>query len=114
MVNVGDSRATMGINKRNDAGEVVGIDTVDLSWIRRRFARRECERVKEAGARVLTLDQLEGFKDPAVQCWGTEQDDDGDPPRLWAKNGMYPGAGVLAFHRRRRRRMHRCHTQARG
>lgn len=91
VVNVGDSRATMGINKRNDAGEVVGIDTVDLSSDQTPFRPDECERVKEAGARVLTLDQLEGFKDPAVQCWGTEQDDDGDPPRLWAKNGMYPG-----------------------
>ena len=91
VVNVGDSRATMGINKRNDVGEVVGVDTVDLSSDQTPFRADECERVKKAGARVLTLDQLEGFKDPAVQCWGTEQDDDGDPPRLWAKNGMYPG-----------------------
>lgn len=78
----------------------------------------ECERVKEYGARIMTLDQLEGVKvhalhpahegfndlcnadcftnlplpqDPNVQCWGTEQEDDGDPPRLWAPNAMYPG-----------------------
>ena len=31
------------------------------------------------------------LQDPNVQCWGTEEDDDGDPPRLWAPNGMYPG-----------------------
>lgn len=92
VMNVGDSRATMAIAARNKDGEVTGaVDTVDLSSDQTPFRADECERVKRAGARVLTLDQLEGFKDPTVQCWGTEQDDDGDPPRLWAKNGMYPG-----------------------
>ena len=43
------------------------------------------------GARVLTMDQIEGLKNPDVQCWGTEEGDDGDPPRLWVPNGMYPG-----------------------
>jgi hypothetical protein len=37
--------------------------------------------VRKAGARVMTLDQIEGLKDPRVDCWGTEEDDDGDPPR---------------------------------
>jgi len=37
------------------------------------------------------LDQIEGLKNPDVQCWGTEESDDGDPPRLWVQNGMYPG-----------------------
>ena len=31
------------------------------------------------------------LQDPTVQCWGTEEEDDGDPPRLWAPNAMYPG-----------------------
>ena len=53
--------------------------------------RDECERVKQLGARVLTLEQVEGFKDPEVQCWGTEEEDGGDPPRLWSPNGQYPG-----------------------
>ena len=26
-----------------------------------------------------------------MQCWGTEEEDDGDPPRLWAPNAMFPG-----------------------
>lgn len=26
-----------------------------------------------------------------MQCWGTEDEDDGDPPRLWAPNAMFPG-----------------------
>lgn len=51
----------------------------------------ECDRVRAAGARVLTLDQIEGLKDPTIECWTTEEEDDGDPPRLWFPNGMYPG-----------------------
>ena len=47
--------------------------------------------MKQLGARVLTLEQVEGFKDPEVQCWGTEEEDGGDPPRLWSPNGQYPG-----------------------
>lgn len=99
----------------------------------------------QAGARVLTLDQLEGLKvgwlatrfewpagqtrlgmlvqqcvltpvcahhgppvlsspltpcpatflphaqDPGLPCWTNEADCDGDPPRLWSPNGMFPG-----------------------
>jgi len=55
----------------------------DLSLDQTPYRRDECERVKMAGARVLTLDQIEGLKDPTVECWTTEQEDDGDPPRLW-------------------------------
>ncbi len=40
---------------------------------------------------MLTLDQLEGLKDPNIEYWGTEEDNDGDPPRLWAPNATYPG-----------------------
>lgn len=32
-----------------------------------------------------------GMQDPTVQCWTTEDEDDGDPPRLWAPDAMYPG-----------------------
>ncbi len=53
--------------------------------------RDECDRVKMLGARVLTLDQVYGVKDPSIECWGTEEEDGGDPPRLWAPNGNYPG-----------------------
>ena len=90
VINVGDSRATMGMTQTSESG-VETVETFDLSSDQTPFRKDECERVKQYGARVLTLDQLEGFKDPNVQCWGTEQDDDGDPPRLWASNGMYPG-----------------------
>lgn len=26
-----------------------------------------------------------------MESWGTEEEDDGDPPRLWAPNATYPG-----------------------
>ncbi|XP_042038746.1 protein phosphatase 2C and cyclic nucleotide-binding/kinase domain-containing protein-like isoform X3 [Salvia splendens] len=85
IANAGDSRAVVGEKRGND------IVAVDLSIDQTPFRHDELERVKLCGARVLTLDQIEGLKNPHVQCWGTEEDDDGDPPRLWVQNGMYPG-----------------------
>ena len=55
------------------------------------FRKDEYERVKLAGARVLSVDQVEGLKDPSIQTWGDEESQGGDPPRLWVQNGMYPG-----------------------
>ncbi|XP_047313471.1 protein phosphatase 2C and cyclic nucleotide-binding/kinase domain-containing protein-like isoform X2 [Impatiens glandulifera] len=86
VANTGDSRAVVAERSGND------IKAVDLSIDQTPFRVDELERVKLCGARVLTLDQIEGLKDPDVQCWGTEEgEDDGDPPRLWVENGMYPG-----------------------
>eukprot|EP00271_Cylindrocystis_brebissonii_P007875 TRINITY_DN21773_c0_g1_i1.p1 TRINITY_DN21773_c0_g1~~TRINITY_DN21773_c0_g1_i1.p1 ORF type:complete len:1072 (+),score=201.86 TRINITY_DN21773_c0_g1_i1:1144-4359(+) len=83
--NVGDSRAVLAERRGNK------LVAVDLSNDQTPFRDDECARVRASGARVLTLDQLEGLKNPNVQCWGGEDDDDGDPPRLWVPNGMYPG-----------------------
>ncbi|KAM1727229.1 hypothetical protein ACFX12_017898 [Malus domestica] len=85
IANSGDSRAVIAERKGDD------IVAVDLSIDQTPFRVDELERVKLCGARVLTLDQIEGLKNPDVQCWGTEESDDGDPPRLWVPNGMYPG-----------------------
>jgi serine/threonine protein phosphatase PrpC len=85
VANAGDSRAVIA-EKRDD-----DLVAVDLSIDQTPFRPDELERVKEGGARVLTLDQMEGLKNPDVQCWGTEEGDDGDPPRLWVQQGMYPG-----------------------
>lgn len=85
VANVGDSRTIIAERKGN------GLVALDLSTDQTPFREDECARVKACGARVLTLDQLEGLKNPNVQCWGGEDDDDGDPPRLWVPNGMYPG-----------------------
>lgn len=30
-------------------------------------------------------------QDQSIQEWGTEEEDEGDPPRLWAQGGNYPG-----------------------
>lgn len=85
VANTGDSRAVIAQRRGKD------LVAVDLSIDQTPFRADELERVKLCGARVLTLDQIEGLKDPDVQCWGTEEGDDGDPPRLWVQNGMYPG-----------------------
>ncbi|XP_062148034.1 protein phosphatase 2C and cyclic nucleotide-binding/kinase domain-containing protein [Alnus glutinosa] len=85
VANSGDSRAVIAERRGKD------IVAVDLSIDQTPFRVDELERVKLCGARVLTLDQIEGLKNPDVQCWGTEESDDGDPPRLWVPNGMYPG-----------------------
>ncbi|CAN1331084.1 Protein phosphatase 2C and cyclic nucleotide-binding/kinase domain-containing protein [Linum perenne] len=85
VANSGDSRAVIAEKRGKE------LVAVDLSIDQTPFRADELERVKLCGARVLTLDQIEGLKNPAVQCWGTEEADDGDPPRLWVPNGMYPG-----------------------
>ncbi|KAL3535710.1 hypothetical protein ACH5RR_004171 [Cinchona calisaya] len=85
VANSGDSRAVIAERRGED------IVAVDLSIDQTPFRADELERVKLCGARVLTLDQIEGLKNPDVQCWGTEEGDDGDPPRLWVQHGMYPG-----------------------
>ncbi|KAH1131949.1 hypothetical protein J1N35_003327 [Gossypium stocksii] len=85
VANSGDSRAVIAEKRGKE------IVAVDLSIDQTPFRVDELERVKLCGARVLTLDQIEGLKNPDVQCWGTEEGDDGDPPRLWVPNGMYPG-----------------------
>ncbi|KAI3885746.1 hypothetical protein MKX03_024019 [Papaver bracteatum] len=85
VANAGDSRAVIAETRGKD------IVAVDLSIDQTPFRTDELERVKLYGARVLTLDQIEGLKNPDIKCWGTEESDDGDPPRLWVQNGMYPG-----------------------
>lgn len=85
VANAGDSRAVIAEKRGKD------LVAVDLSLDQTPFRTDELERVKNCGARVLTLDQIEGLKNPDVQCWGNEEGDDGDPPRLWVQNAMYPG-----------------------
>ncbi|KAI7742552.1 hypothetical protein M8C21_033149 [Ambrosia artemisiifolia] len=87
VANVGDSRGVIGIKEGGD-GHVVA---QDLSQDQTPFRKDECERVKECGARVLSVDQVEGVKDPSVQSWGDEENAGSDPPRLWMRNAMYPG-----------------------
>ncbi|KAG9135581.1 hypothetical protein Leryth_002315 [Lithospermum erythrorhizon] len=85
VANVGDSRAVMAVKEGN------GVLAGDLSSDQTPFRNDECERVKLCGARVLSVDQVEGLKDPGIQSWGDEETEGNDPPRLWVQNGMYPG-----------------------
>lgn len=85
VANVGDSRAVIAVKKGDQ------LVAEDLSSDQTPFRKDECERVKLEGARVLSVDQVEGLKDPTVQTWGDEETDGGDPPRLWVQNAMYPG-----------------------
>ncbi|CAK9161926.1 unnamed protein product [Ilex paraguariensis] len=85
VANVGDSRAVIAGKEGNR------ILAEDLSCDQTPFRKDEYERVKLCGARVLSVDQVEGLKDPGIQSWGDEETEGGDPPRLWVQNGMYPG-----------------------
>ncbi|XVF38584.1 hypothetical protein REPUB_Repub20aG0114800 [Reevesia pubescens] len=85
VANVGDSRAVIAVKKGDQ------ILAEDLSEDQTPFRKDEYERVKLCGARVLSVDQVEGLKDPNIQNWGDEESQGGDPPRLWVPNGMYPG-----------------------
>lgn len=106
IANVGDSRAVIaerlaaGSTPASEASEAAASSSSssatelvarDLSQDQTPFRLDECHRVLQAGARVLTLDQLEGLKDPGLPCWTNEADCDGDPPRLWSPNGLFPG-----------------------
>ncbi|KAJ8766477.1 hypothetical protein K2173_022536 [Erythroxylum novogranatense] len=85
VANVGDSRAVIAVKQGNK------IVAEDLSQDQTPFRKDEYERVKLCGARVLSVDQVEGLKDPDIQMWGDEESQGGDPPRLWVQNAMYPG-----------------------
>jgi hypothetical protein len=43
------------------------------------------EGVRPAALHVATV------QDPEIQDWGMEEEDNGDPPRLWHPEGSYPG-----------------------
>ncbi|GER37453.1 protein phosphatase 2C family protein, partial [Striga asiatica] len=85
VANVGDSRAVLGVREGDR------VLAQDLSRDQTPFRKDECERVKLCGARVLSVDQVEGIKDPSIQSWGNEETEGADPPRLWVQDGMYPG-----------------------
>ncbi|KAL3626187.1 hypothetical protein CASFOL_029736 [Castilleja foliolosa] len=85
VANVGDSRAVLAVKEEDR------VVARDLSIDQTPFRKDECERVKACGARVLSVDQVEGIKDPRIQSWGDEETDGNDPPRLWVQDGMYPG-----------------------
>jgi serine/threonine protein phosphatase PrpC len=88
--NVGDSRAILISSDEN------GKCTVSpLSNDQTPYRKDERERIKKTGARVLSMEQLEGIV-PVHENWGDmklgeEIDEAGDPPRVWSPYGDYPG-----------------------
>ncbi|KAL6841872.1 hypothetical protein ACP4OV_028384 [Aristida adscensionis] len=82
VANVGDSRAVAGVWR---GGKVAA---EELSWDQTPFRPDERARVKACGARVLSVEQVEGMRDPDSEGWVP---DEGDPPRVWARDGLYPG-----------------------
>jgi len=88
VANVGDSRCII----ISDEGG--GHSVKALSMDQTPYRRDERARVIKCGARVMNVDQLEGFE-PIHDDWdmslGDEVDEGGDPPRIWAPDGPYPG-----------------------
>ncbi|BAT02905.1 Os07g0646100 [Oryza sativa Japonica Group] len=82
VANVGDSRAVAGVWRE---GRVAA---EELSWDQTPFRADERARVKACGARVMSVEQVEGVRDPEAESWVA---DEGDPPRVWARDGLYPG-----------------------
>ncbi len=99
--NVGDSRAILGQNSdtNNSSGGGGTFKAIPLSLDQTPYRRDERRRIKATGARIMSLDQIEGFE-PIVDSDEEDEDDiqlgemideGGDPPRVWAPNGVYPG-----------------------
>lgn len=88
IANCGDSRAIIATQE----GEQ--LVSRPLSVDQTPFRLDERERCKKFGARIMTMDQLEGLA-PLHENWGLnlgeEVDEDGDPPRIWSPNGNFPG-----------------------
>lgn len=70
VANVGDSRAF--IAEVEPGGNRMLAE--DLSHDQTPYRRDECDRVRRAGATVMTLDQLEGLKNPKVDCFTEEHE----------------------------------------
>ena len=68
--------------------------SIPLSQDQTPYRPDERERVKAFGARVMTVDQIEGLE-PIHEDWGKRSGEDidevGDPPRIWRKEEDFPG-----------------------
>ena len=88
VANVGDSRAIIA----SDFGDKMRYSP--LSHDQTPFRKDERERVKKQGARVMTLEQIDG-NEPMHENWGAETGDNidemGDPPRVWNETLEQPG-----------------------
>jgi len=88
----GDSRAVLGTLEaapEEDSGEKIVASS--LSHDQTPYRKDELDRVRKAGARVKTIDQLNN-DEPEQKCWDEKEINyDGDIPRIWKKNDPFPG-----------------------
>ena len=103
--NVGDSRAVLG----QDNGRAANLKALPLSRDQTPYRKDERARIRGTGARILSLDQLEGLE-PIVDAsenedfeLGEELDEGGDPPRVWHPTGDYPGTALYLHHKQHMR-----------
>ncbi len=104
--NVGDSRAVLGQVDQNDMSRNPAIKALPLSRDQTPYRKDERARIRATGARVLSLDQLEGLEPIASEhdvtdhslgntdgefVLGDQIDEGGDPPRVWHPTEDYPG-----------------------
>ncbi len=106
--NVGDSRAVLGqrvdrnVRRSGRSKADVYYRALPLSRDQTPYRRDERKRIRASGARILSLDQIEGLEPiPAEDSddenerdgieLGKEIDEDGDPPRVWHPRQDYPG-----------------------
>ncbi|KAL7543762.1 hypothetical protein ACHAXR_013060 [Thalassiosira sp. AJA248-18] len=120
--NVGDSRAVIGRVANSDNKEAPPANSnysnpsaastlkaFALSRDQTPYRRDERIRIRKTGARILSLDQIEGLEpidpdeaerdekahldggDGTEIVLGEEIDEGGDPPRVWSPHGDYPG-----------------------
>jgi len=88
VANIGDSRAIIGEKKGKR------VIAYSLSIDQTPYRKDERERVKAAGAVIMSCDQLEGiteFHENWNVALGDELDNGGDPPRVWAPGKSFPG-----------------------
>jgi hypothetical protein len=93
--NVGDSRAIVISKVASTNSSNVRFEAKPLSSDQTPYRKDERERVKRYGARILTMEQIEG-NEPVHENWGDlnlgdEIDEGGDPPRVWLPHSDYPG-----------------------
>ena len=72
-----------------------GLIAIPLSEDQTPYRKDERTRLKKAGARICSIDQMEG-KQPMHENWGEvdlgiDIDEEGDPPRVWCQDHDYPG-----------------------
>jgi serine/threonine protein phosphatase PrpC/CRP-like cAMP-binding protein len=96
--NVGDSRAVLGRESTGGGRRRQALKAYPLSRDQTPYRRDERARIRATGARILSLDQLEGLEPILDESQneddlelGEELDEGGDPPRVWSANGDYPG-----------------------